>query len=192
MQSLAEIHDFVYKKYVNSNHFERFTHILGVVEMASSLAKRYGCDENKAIIAAYMHDYCKYESNEELAKIIRQEDALECAKYPVLYHSYASAEVYLQQVGNDLDIYNAIRNHVFGRLNMSKLEEIILISDYTEKNRTYKSCIECRELLEANKFYLAIYESTRHTIEFLKNKGIEPHPLQLEVLEYYRGLKEWN
>ena len=36
-----------------------------------------------------------------------------------------------------MDIYNAIRNHVFGRIGMSKLEEIILISDYTEENRKY-------------------------------------------------------
>ena len=44
-----------------------------------------------------------------------------------------------------MEIYNAIKYHVFGRPKMSLLEAIIMIADYTEENREYDTCIECRK-----------------------------------------------
>lgn len=190
MLSLDKVKEIVFEKYKGTPHQGRYRHILGVVSMSVLLAERYNVDIFKAQIAAFMHDYCKYESNEELEQIILKEDIEECRRFPVLYHSYASAVMYLRLGGEDMDIYNAIRNHVFGRLAMSKLEEIILISDYTEENRTYANCKLCRELVLNGKFYLAIYKSTEFTIEFVKKQGLTPHPLQLEVLNYYKGLIE--
>ena len=190
MLFLGKIKRQVRKKFVEQNQLERYTHTLGVVKMAKVLAKQYKVSPKKAMIAAYFHDFCKYDSEEVVNELIQDQDKQECRKYPVLYHSYASAEYYRRYIGQDEDIYQAIRNHVFGRLNMSKLEEILLISDYTEENRTYPNCISCREILLSGKFNLAIYESTRCTIEFLKKKGLTPHPLQLEVLKYYEGLCE--
>lgn len=190
MQSLDLAKKLVFEKYSKSNQLSRYTHIEGVAKMAKTLALYYGVDVVKAETAAYMHDFHKYESNEELEKIIDPKDVEECRMCPVLYHSYASAESYKRLIGNDEDIYNAIRNHVFGRLNMSKLEEIILISDYTEEGRTYPSCIECRKLLKEGKFNLAIYESTLYTINLLYKKGLKPHPTQIEVLKYYEEVKE--
>lgn len=186
MRSLAYVKSLVKKKL--EDHPDRFQHILGVAKMAKYLAQAYGVDVKKAEIAAYMHDFSKYDSEEEQQKLLNTTDLKECEMYPVLYHSYASAEYYLKLIGADKDIYNAIRNHVFGRLGMSKLEEIILISDYTEENRKYENCIKCREILLNGDLNKAIYESTKYTIEFIQSKGITPHPLQLEVLNYYKEL----
>lgn len=188
MLSLDKVQKLVEDKYSGTDNNNRFIHIKGVVKMATILAQKYNVDQEQAMIAAYMHDYCKYESNEELEKIINPKDIEECRKFPVLYHSYASAESYLKHGGTNQDVYNAIRNHVFGRTGMSILEEIILISDYTEENRIYKDCIECRDILFNKSLYEAIYFSTKCTINFLNKKGLEPHPLQLEVLKYYEGL----
>ena len=187
MQSLGKIKKIVKKKFKAQGHMDRYKHTLGVVKMAKLLAKRYTVYPKKAMIAAYLHDICKYDSHEIVASLIRPEDIKECVQYPVLYHSYAAAELYLKEFGDDLDIYHAIRNHVFGRLYMSQLEEILLISDYTEENRTYPNCILCREILLAGNLNKAIYKSTECTIEFLKTKNLEPHPLQIEVLKYYEG-----
>lgn len=184
MPSLEYVKKIVYDKL--KDHPDRWIHTNGVAQMAQHLAHIYNVDETKALIAAYMHDFSKYDKEEEVSSLLSEQDKEECQKYPVLYHSYGSAENYLRLVGNDKDIYNAIRNHVFGRLGMSKLEEIILISDYTEENRTYESCISCRKLLLDGKFNEAIYESTRYTIEFLKKKNVKPHPLQMEVLKDYK------
>lgn len=190
MQLLEKVKNLVYNKYKDSGNLKRYYHIEGVVKMAKTLASRYGVSETKAMIAAYMHDYHKYESDEELELLIDPKDIEECRNCPVLYHSYASAESYKKLIGDDIDIYNAIRNHVFGRLNMSKLEEIILISDYTEEGRTYPSCIECRRLLNEGKFNKAIFESTLYTINLLYQKGLRPHARQIEVLKYYEEVKE--
>lgn len=190
MQSLEKVKSLVFEKYKDSNQLKRYYHIEGVVKMARTLANFYGVDETKACIAAYMHDYHKYESDAELELLIDPKDIEECRECPVLYHSYASAESYKRLVGDDEDIYNAIKNHVFGRLNMTKLEEIILISDYTEEGRTYPSCCECRKLLSEGKFNKAIFESTLYTINLLYQKGLKPHPRQIEVLKYYEEIKE--
>jgi predicted HD superfamily hydrolase involved in NAD metabolism len=187
MLSLDKAYELVNTKYINSNP-KRLEHILGVAKMAKKLAKIYCVDEEKAEIAGLMHDYIKYESIEEMKTLIDDIDQYDCSICEVLHHSYASANVYKKLGGEDLDIYNAIRNHVFGRLNMSKLEEIILIADYTEETRKYKDCIKCREILFEKGLYEAIYFSTEKTIKFVLDRGLEPHPTQLDVLNYYKGL----
>ncbi|MCM1130942.1 MAG: bis(5'-nucleosyl)-tetraphosphatase (symmetrical) YqeK [Roseburia sp.] len=188
MLSLDEIKNLVEDKLLSLGHQDRYSHTLGVVHMAEYLAEIYHIDITKAKTAAYLHDFCKYDTEEEIKKNLSEKDQEECLKYPVLYHSYGSAVFYRKNVGEDEDIYQAIRNHVFGRIGMSRLEEIILISDYTEENRTYPNCIHCREILLSGNLNQAIYESTLLTIEFLKKKNIIPHPLQLEVLKHYEGL----
>lgn len=187
MLSLGKIKKLVKQK-LKDNHPDRYTHTLGVVKMSKKLAKKYGVDKKKAMIAAYMHDFCKYDEEVYIKSLLDEEDKKECEEYPVLYHSYGSAAYYKTFVGNDKDIYNAIKNHVFGRLNMSRLEEIILISDYTEENRIYNNCVECRAILLKGEFYKAIYESMKFTIAYLEKKNKKAHPLQVEVLKYYEGL----
>ena len=165
------------------DHQNRLTHVLGVAEMAELLAKRYNVDVEKAKIAALMHDYSKYDDPKEFDYLLTKEEKEECEKYPFLYHAYLSAYNYKLNFPYDEDIFNAIHNHVFGRLNMSKLEEIIMISDFTEKNRTYDDCIRCRKILLDGDMNKAIYESLVATINHCKG---EAHPEQLKLLEEYK------
>lgn len=190
MLFLGKIKKMVKKKFTEANQLRRYQHTLGVVKMAKLLAKRYHTPVKKAMLAAYLHDYCKYDSEEETAELIRPEDKEECSKYPVLLHSYASAEFYKKNIGQDEEIYQAIRNHVWGRIGMSRLEEIIVISDYTEENRTYPNCISCRKILLSGNLNQAIFQSTKYTIEFLEKQNLKPHPMQLEVLKHYERLCE--
>ena len=186
MLLLVKIKRLIKKKHKNDKH--RYVHSLGVAKMAKYLAKLYGVDPKKAVIAACMHDFCKNDSIEYVNTLLNENDKLECEKTNVLYHAYGSAEYYLKYVGNDMDVYNAIRNHVFGRIGMSKLEEIILISDYTEEGRKYDDCIKVRGILLDGNMNKAIYESTRFVVEYITSKNKTPHPVQLEVLEYYKRL----
>ena len=186
MLSLDEIENLVKNKFVG--HMERYVHTLGVVKMATYLAEQHTIDPVKAKMAAYMHYFCKYDSLEYIETLLTPSEIEECRKYPVLYHSYGSASYYKKFIGEDEDIYQAIRNHVFGRIGMSRLEEIILISDYTEENRQYPDCIYCRKLVLENQFFEAIYQSTKKTIEFLNKSGCKPHPLQEEVLIHYERM----
>ena len=168
------------------NHKNRLEHIYGVAEMAEYLGKKYNVDPNICKACAYMHDYSKYDNFDELKYLLSEEDQKECEKYPFLYHAYLSAIFFKKYVSDDLDCYNAIRYHVFGRPNMSKLEEIIMISDFTEKTRKYDACIKCRNiLLNDVSMDRAIYESLLSTINHNIEEGKEAHPVQLEVLKQY-------
>ena len=178
--------NLVIEKYKNGNN-HRLNHILGVAEMASFLAKKYNCDVEKALIASYMHDYSKYDDVSEIELVLSNEEIEECRKYPFLYHAYGSAYKYKEYFFDDFDadVFNAIYNHVFGRPDMSLLEAIVMISDYTEKNREYPSCIECRNILLSGKFNEAICYSLEKTIEIVKKDGKNPHPRQLIVYNQY-------
>lgn len=190
---IKEVHDLVRKKYETKypDKMSRFYHIEGVAKMCDYLAQIYHIDRSRAIIAGLIHDYYKYESEDEMKTLIDPKDLEECNKYKVLYHSYASSEA-LKNVFNidDEEIKSAIRNHVFGHTNMSRLEEILLISDYTEENRKYPDCIACRKTLLMGNLNKAIYDSTKNTIEFCNKNGYNVHPMQYDVLkEYERKLK---
>lgn len=185
MQLSDKALSLVLEKYKDLNQ-SRLEHTLGVAKMAKLLALRYNVDIEKALIASYMHDYSKYDDINLAKDILSNDDIKECEKYPFLYHAYLSAEAYKRLLGSDNDIYLAIRNHVFGRPNMTDLEKIIMIADYTEENRKYESCIECRNILLDGNIDLAIYYSTLKTIEVAMENGGTPHPKQLEVLEEYK------
>ena len=73
MQSYSEL--VIKAKNVLEEHYKdknpkRLAHIYGVAEMAELLAKRYGIDENKAKIAALMHDYSKYDDFDNLKDLL--------------------------------------------------------------------------------------------------------------------------
>ena len=183
MELLDKVYNLVKEHLGESSH--RFIHTLGVMEMAEYLAKEYNYDVTKAKIAALMHDYSKYDPISDADKYLTKEECEDCKKYPFLYHAYLSAEAYKRLVGNDNDIYMAIKNHVFGRPGMTLLERIVMISDYTEKNREYESCIECRRILLSGDMDMAIYKSTLDTINYNNKRNKAPHPRQLEVLREY-------
>lgn len=177
--------NLIIDKYSDS-HLDRLSHTFGVAEMAEFLAKKYNVDVNKALIAAYLHDYCKYDPESDAVGVLSDREITECNKYPFLYHAYLSAYSYRKLGGEDREIFNAIKYHVFGRPHMTKLEEIIMISDYTEKNRRYKACVECREILLGGDLNMAIYKSLESTINYCISRGDKVHPKQLEVFNEYK------
>ncbi len=189
MQLSDKAKELVINKY-GKDHEKRLKHVFGVAKMAEYLADKYGVDKEKALTAAYMHDFAKYDDPTEAIGILDEKDIEECEKYPFLYHAYLSAEAYLKYVGTDMDVYNAIRYHVFGRPHMSLLEAIIMIADYTEENREYDTCIECRKILLNGEFNKAIYKSLVYTIENCKRNNELPHPQQLLVMEEYKKKSE--
>lgn len=167
------------------DHEKRYIHIMGVVEMAEHLAHIYNVDPLKAKFAALLHDYSKYEDSD--LSPLSDEDKKECLKYPFLAHAYLS-EIAAKEVFKitDEEVLLAIRNHVIGRIGMTRLEEIIFISDFTEKNRVYDACIKCREILLNKSIEEAIIYSYESTMNHTGSEGYEPHPLQLKILKEYK------
>lgn len=192
---IEKILEIVKNKYGEND--KRFKHILGVYKLASKLAVERNVDLYKAQAAALIHDFYKNESVEEMKAVINDEKIVKkFKKAPSLYHAYASAASLEPVFGiTDKEIYDAVAHHVYGALNMSVLEEIIVLADFCEENRTYKACVEVRNILLDGDFYKAMYLCLDYTIQFLRQKGLEPMNDQVKICEYYRkkgGYWFWN
>jgi len=170
--SVKEIYDKVLLKFQGNKRLE---HILGVAKLAKELANKYGLDEEKAYIAGLLHDYAKYEPMDKMLEIIADKDIIDRFKEtPQVYHAYASAVLAKDEFGiTDLEIINAIKYHVYGRVGMNMLEKIVMISDYCEDSRPYEECKECRRILDSGKLSLAIYTSLSNTINSVNARGLK-------------------
>ncbi|MEI8388384.1 MAG: bis(5'-nucleosyl)-tetraphosphatase (symmetrical) YqeK [bacterium] len=116
---------------------ERYLHSLGAEETARELAARFGADEEKAALAALIHDNAKCFEYKELVQIVNENN------FPIkddvknnhkILHAFAGAYLAQKELGiEDKDILNAIMYHTTGRTAMSLLEKIVYLSDKLEK-----------------------------------------------------------
>ena len=179
--SVNEIESRVREKYANS---KRLTHILGVARLAKELALKFNLNAEDAYIAGLLHDYCKYESIDKMIEIINDDEVTQKFKdAPQIYHAYASCVVAEKEFNiTNKDILNGIKYHVYGRVNMSLFEKIIVISDFAEDSREYSRCKEVRKILDQGDFNLAMYLCIKYTIESVLAKGDKPLEEQYEIL----------
>ena len=160
----------------------RYTHSVNVAKEAVTLAKLYGCDEEKAYIAGILHDVTKEIPKDEQLQIIRDGgiilDSVQ-KNAPKLWHSI-SGSVYIQtHFGiKDADIINAIRYHTTGRAGMSLLEKIIYTADYTSEERSYPGADIMREKSRKSLEEAMIF-SCQFTLQNLSSKEAAIHPDQL-------------
>jgi len=160
----------------------RYQHTLGVIEVAKKLAKQYGVDEEKAEIAALLHDVAKNMSLSEMHSYIECEETLECYGHlGELLHGFAGSTYAKKNLGiTDLDILNAIKYHTIGRRNMSDLEKIIYIADAIEPNRNYPALEEIREKVKIDLDEGILFEIDRKIIYLLDIKAVI-HPNTVEM-----------
>lgn len=165
----------------------RYEHSVNVAKEAAELARLYGEDEEKAYTAGILHDITKEIPKDEQLKIISDggiilDDVQK--KAPKLWHSI-SGSVYVQtKLGiTDEDIINAIRYHTTGRANMSLLEKIIYIADYTAEGREYNGVEIMREKSRVSLEEAMIF-SFQYTFENLSSKEIAIHPDEVFAYNY--------
>ena len=82
----SEIKKLVTLKY--QGKMDRLKHIKGVVETAKSLAKTYGANPRDAEIAAWFHDYTKYDSIEEQLKFVEDDLKIKYKDYTVMFMQF--------------------------------------------------------------------------------------------------------
>lgn len=163
---------------------ERLKHIYGVNKLAIELGNRLGVDTYKCSLAALLHDIHKNLSHEEQKNYI-DDETLKKIDTKVLFHAY-SASNYAKKVYKikQNDVIIAIRSHVYGNMNMSLLDKIILVSDFCEENRQYEYCIKTREVLKDD-FEKAFKMTLNLTIQSLLDRDILPTKEQLEINRKY-------
>jgi predicted HD superfamily hydrolase involved in NAD metabolism len=156
----------------------RFEHTLRVAETAVKLAKMYDVSVEKAEHAAIFHDYCKYRSLDEMARIIEAstlpKDLLQF--HHELWHGPVASILIEQEYGiTDQAIKNAIYYHTTGRANMSKLEMVVFVADYIEPGRSFEGLDEVRDMAK-NDLLKTTWMVSRNTIQYLIGKKNRIYP----------------
>jgi len=121
---------------------ERYNHLLGSELAAKELAKRFGVDVEKAALAALVHDCAKSIPEDEMIKIINENNIVVSemeikSRKPL--HAPVSSFLAQNELGiQDQEILDAIRYHTIGRVDMSLFEKVVFLADKIESNTRNK------------------------------------------------------
>lgn len=162
----------------------RYSHTIRVAEEAKNLAKHYGYDEEKAYVAALLHDIAKEFTEEENAKWIEKyqlPDELLKKEFKNIVHADIGAVIAKEYYQVDDDIYNAIKYHTIGNVSMDILAKIIFIADKIGREDLSFQMKQVKTLSyqDLNKAILLFIKNEKQRLE---SKGIKLHPNTLQLL----------
>ena len=153
---------------------KRYEHTLNVKKMAVKLAKRYGVDEDKAALAALLHDSAKEISKDEMRELMRQypqyAEGGEERPTPVWHGICASILARTQWGVEDEAVLSAIACHTAGKPGMSKLDKIVYLADMTSKERDWPGVGKLRKL-EMKDLDAAMLAALKQTNDFVLSQG---------------------
>ncbi|MGI6169554.1 MAG: bis(5'-nucleosyl)-tetraphosphatase (symmetrical) YqeK [Christensenellales bacterium] len=165
----------------------RLLHTLGVERTAQALARRWGCDEEKAALAGLLHD-CAKDILPELAMEKARElgfafDAYECFE-PKLMHAPLGAALARQEYGVcDDEVLSAIKFHTTGRKNMILLEKIVYMADFIEPGRVFYGVEELRELAWTDLDEALLFGLRQEICSVVERGGIV-HPDSIQAMNW--------
>lgn len=153
---------------------KRYQHTLNVKKEAVHLARLHGADEEKAALAALLHDAAKERSKEELLQILQDNAIIApgAALRPApVWHGICAAILARTQWGvEDQEVLNAIACHTTGRPGMTKLDKILFLADMVSAERDYPTVGMLRRLAEQD-LDAAVLEALGQNIEFVTQSG---------------------
>ena len=166
---------------------KRVAHVAGCESQAVKLAMHWGEDPEKAAVAGILHDITKKQKAEK--------QLLLCDKYgimldnterdnPQLLHARTGAEMAREIFGVSDDIYEAIRWHTTGKPDMTTMEKIIYLADYTEPTRDFEGVEELRDLCFKD-LDEAMALGLRMSLEEIRGRGAEPFRDTVRACEWY-------
>ena len=127
---------------------KRYIHCKNVMKRAVELAKIYGINENKAMLAGFAHDITKEMPKDEMFKYIEEHnikiDEFE-RKNPGLLHGKIAAVFCKEKYGFTEDMQKALEYHTTGEPDMDDLAKIVFIADKTEVGRKNNDWEKIRE-----------------------------------------------
>ena len=164
---------------------KRYNHSLCVADEAVRLAKKYGGDLEKAYLAGLLHDITKNATAEEHLNIFSQFDImlndveLSAEK---LWHAI-SGSVYIEHILgiSDKEIITAVRYHTTARENMTQLEKLLYLADFTSADRDYDDIDIMRQKVEIS-MEAALDYALSYTINDLVSRG---KPLHIDTVKAY-------
>ncbi len=164
---------------------KRYHHSLCVADEAVRLAKKYGGDTEKAYLAGLLHDITKNASEEEHLHIFREFDIMlnDVEKNAEkLWHAISGAAYIEHMLGiNDTEIITAVRYHTTARKNMTQLEKILYLADFTSADRDYDDVDIMRQKLE-----ISMEDALQYALSYTINDLVSrDKPLHLDTVEAY-------
>lgn len=172
---------------------ERFGHTLAVARLSEALARRWGLDASRALLAGLLHDCGRtlpvsrmpgYAQRRRL-KAPGLPDILR--HNPLLLHAYISADLARRRFAvEDPLILGAIRNHTLGARRMSPLDRLLYVADSSSEDRGHAEAKAIRaqafqDLDEA--FRAAVRNKIRHAL----SSGSWLHPLTVSLWNSLQG-----
>ena len=149
-----------------------------------------GADEEKAALAALLHDSAKELPKAEMLQIFADNAiiAKNAAKRPApVWHGYAASVLCQTQWGvTDPEILSAIECHTTGKQNMSLLDKIIYMADMTSAERDYPG-VEALRAEEMQNLDLALCHALEQSIAFVREKGNPLDPDTVAALDDARA-----
>ncbi|MBO5358575.1 MAG: bis(5'-nucleosyl)-tetraphosphatase (symmetrical) YqeK [Clostridia bacterium] len=152
----------------------RFYHSLCVADEAKRLALKYGGDADKAYLAGLLHDVTKNAPKEEHLQIFTQFGIMlndiekNAAK---LWHAMSGA-AYVKHILNieDEEIISSIRYHTTAKADMTLLEKIIFLADFTSADRDYDDVSVIRQYVDESLDKAFIYALQYSICDLVNNK----------------------
>lgn len=159
---------------------KRYQHTLNVKKMAVKLARRYGVNEEKAALAALLHDAAKEIPKEEMkawmAQYPQYAEGGENRPIPV-WHGVCAAILARTEWGvTDEAVLSAIACHTAGKPGMTKLDKIVYLADMTSKERDWPGVNKLRKL-EMKDLDAAMLAALKQTNDFVLSQGKPLDPM---------------
>ncbi|AGJ90799.1 nicotinate-nucleotide adenylyltransferase [Mycoplasma putrefaciens] len=182
-KQIPEINDYVnnnllylYERLESQMDHKRYIHCINVGQMASKLAKKWGLDSKKALVAGTLHDITKRWDQKKTQNYL-QKYLPELLNEPEpVWHSYTGyLHLKYDWLINDQEILSAVFNHTVGSENMTILDIVVFCADKISSERTYDNVEQFRELcftdlmkgfklLLKNQYQLAVSKHGRNNI----------------------------
>ena len=158
---------------------KRYEHTLNVRKMAVKLAKRHDADEDRAALAALLHDAAKEISKDKMRAIMKAHpeyaEGGEERPTPV-WHGICAAILARTEWGvEDEAVLSAIACHTAGKPGMSKLDKILYLADMSSAERDWPGVNKLRKL-ERKDLDAAMLMALKQTNDFVlsQDKPLDP------------------
>jgi predicted HD superfamily hydrolase involved in NAD metabolism len=166
---------------------ERYGHTLRVAGTVEELARAHGLDEERARLAALLHDAARETGPEEFLRLADGWDlpvGEPEQESPKLLHGPVAAELARRELGiEDGEVLEAVRAHTTGKREMGPLALVLYVADKIEPARDYPSVGRLRKLARED-LHAAAAESLRRAIAHNEKRGRATHPSSLQTLEW--------
>jgi len=167
----------------------RIPHVLGVEGMAVVLARRWGIDPERCLLAALLHDlvkpFPKDQQREMLALCRAVPPTAEDQRHPSIWHGLIAAQEAMERWGiADREILEAVAHHSTGRRGLGEVGLVLYVADFTEPSRNWPGVEEARATILAQGLREAARDVARRKLERLKDRGREAHSLSREMADW--------